>query len=213
MFISFEGIEGCGKSTQVTRLSNRLNDEGIPCVVTMEPGATAIGHKIRRILLDPVNRDLDPFAELMLYEADRAQHVADVIKPALEAGKWVLCDRFYDATTVYQGYARGQDVQLIETLNAIASQGITPQITFLLDCPAEVGLKRAVRRNEKASGEAEDRFEREAMAFHRAVREGYLRLARCHARIFVVDASQEEDRIAAVVFERLAPLIRDRRGP
>lgn len=210
MFITFEGIEGCGKTTQTARLGKRLGEAGIPLITTLEPGATPIGKKIRAILLDPLNRGLNPFAELMLYEADRAQHVAAVIRPALKEGKWVLCDRFFDATTVYQGYARGLDLRLIETLNTTAAQGITPDLTFLLDCPAEVGIKRALGRNERTSGDPEDRFEREAMAFHQAVREGYLRLAQCHARIFVVDASQEEERMAAVIFERVAPFLQDR---
>jgi dTMP kinase len=212
MFITFEGIEGCGKSTVIRQVADQLRAEGIPLVLTLEPGGTVIGEKIRAILLDPANRALAPLAELLLYEADRVQHVTGLVKPALESGKWVLCDRFYDATTVYQGYVRGQDLHLIETLNTLASQGVSPDLTFVLDCPAEMGLKRAFKRNRALSGDPQDRFEREDLAFHRSVREGYLRLAERHSRIAVVDATQEPDRVAAGIYERLVPMIRQRRG-
>jgi dTMP kinase len=155
LFITFEGIEGCGKTTQIKRLTRNLQKEGIPCRATLEPGGTAVGRKIRRILLDSRNKGLTALAELMLYEADRAQHVEEVIKPALERNLWVVSDRFFDATVVYQGFARGQDRKLILDLNKKAAQGLVPDLTFLLDCPVEVGLARATSRNNKG----QDRFE------------------------------------------------------
>ncbi|MEE9418715.1 MAG: dTMP kinase, partial [Desulfatiglandaceae bacterium] len=146
MFITFEGIEGCGKSTQVKYLVDRLGNLDVSVFSTMEPGGTRVGQDIRRILLDSQNQNLSPLAELLLYAADRAQHVEEVIRPLLEQGKWVVCDRYFDATLVYQGYARGQEIGLIKTLNKKASLGIRPDITFLIDCPVRVGIERALRR-------------------------------------------------------------------
>ena len=148
MFLTFEGIEGCGKSTQARRLAARLERMGIPSILTLEPGGTSIGRDIRRILLDHNNQDLPPLSELFLYEADRALHTEMVIKPALAQKQWVVCDRFFDATTAYQGYARGQDLEMVMFLNGKASFGITPDKTFLIDCPVEVGIARALKRNE-----------------------------------------------------------------
>jgi len=158
VFISFEGIEGCGKTTQVHRLASRIEGLGISVVTTREPGGTPVGQEIRRILLDARNRHLSPLSELFLYEADRSQHVQDVILPALRDGKWVLCDRFFDATTVYQGYSRGLDMEMIALLNEAAAGGLRPDITFLLDCPVDVGLRRAVNRNMRLELEGQDRF-------------------------------------------------------
>lgn len=204
MFITFEGIEGCGKTTQIKRLTRNLQKEGIPCRATLEPGGTAVGRKIRRILLDSRNKGLTALAELMLYEADRAQHVEEVIKPALERNLWVVSDRFFDATVVYQGFARGQDRRLILDLNKKAAQGLVPDLTFLLDCPVEVGLARATSRNNKG----QDRFEREKIAFHRKVREGYLSLARKDRKRFaVVDATQSVNALEKEILERMRPLL------
>jgi dTMP kinase len=206
LFITFEGIEGCGKSTQAKRLVDRLREFEIPLVLTFEPGGTRVGRDIRQILLDSRNRDLSPLAELFLYAADRAQHVAEVIKPALEQGKWVVCDRFFDATTVYQGHARGQDMTLIRTLNERTSPGIIPNITFLLDCPVDVGLERARKRNQGLVHKGQDRFEREKKDFHEAVREGYLSMAKENReRFVVVDGALEEDELEAVIFEHVRP--------
>ena len=206
LFITFEGIEGCGKSTQVSRLAKRLERLSIPFVVTLEPGGTSVGQHIRRILLDSRNSDLSPLAELFLYEADRAQHVEEIIEPALRKKKWVLCDRYYDATLAYQGYARGQDLKLIEDLNDKASCGIRPDITFLLDCPVEVGIKRAVKRNEETNQEGQDRFEREKVEFHDAVRRGYLSMAEQEdARFFILDGTLNEDRLEEAIFDILRP--------
>ncbi len=206
LFITFEGIEGCGKSTQVKRLSGRLSDQKIPYIVTLEPGGTKLGEKIRQILLDSNNNRIFPLTELILYAADRAQHVEEVIKPALETGKWVICDRFFDATVAYQGFARGQDMGLIRILNKKAAQGLRPDITFLFDCPVEVGLHRARKRNRDLSQEGQDRFEREKMDFHRDVRKGYLEIAGSEGKRFVIiDASRSEDDVESEILRVLTP--------
>ena len=200
VFITLEGIEGCGKSTQAKRLAKRLDRLGISHVMTLEPGGTEIGRKMRQVLLDARNKALTPLAELMLYAADRAQHVEEVVKPALRAGKWVLCDRFSDATVAYQGVARGQDAKLIGLLNNVVTDGILPHLTFLLDCPVEVGLSRALRRDMKG----QDRFEKEALSFHRKVRKGYLELARKNKKRFViVDATASPREIEAEILRHL----------
>ena len=208
MFITFEGIEGCGKSTQAKRLVNRLRELAVPLVFTLEPGGTNVGQKIRHILLDSRNHHLSPLTELLLYAADRAQHVEEVIKPALEQEKWVLCDRFFDATTVYQGYARGLDMKLIVTLNEKASPGIRPDITFLIDCAVEIGLERALKRNRIQFQEGQDRFEREKKDFHEAVREGYLTMAmEDRERFVVVDGTLKEDELEEIIFKHVEPFI------
>ena len=204
MFITFEGIEGCGKTTQVRRFVKRLERRGISLVTTLEPGGTRIGKDIRKILLDSRNKNLSSLAELILYAADRAQHVEEVIKPALDEGKWVICDRFFDATVVYQGMARGQDMELIRILNEKATQGIRPDITFLLDCPVDMGLGRDLERNEVQSQKGQDRFEREALDFHKAVREGYLDLARKNQdRYVIIDATLPKDEVEGVIFQHI----------
>lgn len=208
MFITFEGIEGCGKTTQAKRLVNRLRELSIPVVFTLEPGGTRVGQEIRRILLDSRNQHLSPLTELLLYVADRAQHVQEVIKPALEQEKWVLCDRFFDATTVYQGYARGQDMSLIASLNEKATLGIWPDTTFLIDCSVEIGLKRAFKRNKILLPDRQDRFEREKRDFHEAVRQGYLSMAKGDPKRFiVVDGTLREDELESVIFEYVRPFI------
>ena len=213
MFITFEGIEGCGKSTQAIRLVARLKSASISAIFTLEPGGTRVGQDIRQILLDSRNQSLSPLAELLLYAADRAQHVKEVVKPALEQGKWVVCDRFLDATTVYQGYARGQDMALIRTLNERTSLGLSPHITFLLDCPVKVGLQRALARNKMLLKEGQERFEREAVEFHEAVRNGYLSMAReAHERFIVVDGTLSEDELEEAIFQNITPFISRRTG-
>ena len=205
MFITFEGIEGCGKTTQIRRLAKNLERQGIGFTATLEPGGTGVGRKIRKILLDARNHGLTPLAELMLYEADRAQHVEEVVKPALGKGLWVLCDRFFDATVVYQGFARGQDMKLIKVLNEKATQGIVPDCTFLLDCPVEVGLARATARNNKG----QDRFEREKIEFHRKVRQGYLELSGKHSKRYtVIDATQSVTALEKEIMEHMRPFMK-----
>lgn len=208
MFITFEGIEGCGKTTQIARLVKRLSSCGVPLITTLEPGGTRIGKTIRQILLDSRNKDLTPLTELILYAADRAQHIQEVITPALNQKKWVICDRFFDATFAYQGSARGQDMELIEILNEKITRGIRPDITFLLDCPVDMGLDRALKRNQARSQEGQDRFEREKLAFHVEVRRGYLELARKHKKRFViVDAALTEDEVERNIFGHIRPLL------
>ena len=208
MFVTLEGIEGCGKSTQARRLVDRLEEAGVSSILTLEPGGTPIGKEIRRILLDSKNQDLSPLSELLLYEADRALHMEMVIKPALVKKKWVVCDRFFDATTAYQGYARGQDPELIKLLNDRASFGIGPDITFLIDCPVEIGLERALKRNKIMEQDGQDRFEKEAMDFHTAVREGYLSIAKIDAeRFVVVDGTLGVDELEGMIFEHIRPCL------
>lgn len=203
MFITFEGIEGCGKTTQIKLLIPVLQAKGYECIATREPGATQIGHKIRAILLDAAYSTMLPLTELLLYEADRAQHVHEVIKPALAANKVVVSDRFFDATTVYQGYARGLDLKLIEQIHRLVFGGLKPDLTLILDLPVDLGLKRAWQRiNSQSGGLPEDRFEKEAFAFHERVRQGYLTLAGGEPERFrVVDASRNPQTIHKDIVE------------
>lgn len=195
-FITFEGIEGSGKSTQIVLLANFLTARRIPVTLTREPGGTAIGDQVRRILLDPGNTALVPAAELLLYAAARAQHLDELIRPELEAGKIVLCDRFSDATLAYQGCGRGLDRDMIGALDQIVTRGMRPDLTILLDIEAGVGLGRARGRNSSRGLEAEARFENEDIAFHERVREGYRELAsREPDRFRVVDASAAPEEI------------------
>jgi dTMP kinase len=194
LFISFEGIEGCGKTTQIRLLADRLRRSGLEVLVTREPGGCPIADAIRGILLHPGSSALVPRAELLLYAAARAQHVDEVIRPALTRGTLVLCDRFIDATVAYQGGGRGLDPSLIASLNTLATDGLLPNLTLLLDMPAEEGLQRARQRN--AASPEEDRFERETLDFHRRVRNGYLQLARQHERFMVIDATGSVDTVA-----------------
>jgi dTMP kinase len=144
----------------------------------------------------------------MLYAADRGQHVEEVIKPALAEGKWVLCDRFSDATAAYQGRGRGQDLELIALLNKMVTQGIRPDMTFLLDCPVEIGLERAIKRNQGTAFKGQDRFERENLDFHIKVREGYLLLAREEPQRFaLIDATRKEDQVEDAIFQHLEPFV------
>jgi dTMP kinase len=177
LFITFEGIEGCGKTTQLALLAETLRLQGHEVLTTREPGGCPIADAVRQILLDPANQAMVPRAELLLYAAARAQHVAQVIRPALAEGHIVLCDRFTDATLAYQGYGRGLDLAMIEHLNDLAGAGCRPDLTLLLDMPAAVGLERAILRNSHGNLAAEGRFELEAEVFHDKVRRGYLQLA------------------------------------
>lgn len=214
MFITFEGIEGCGKTTQMRRLKERLRAQGVPFVPTLEPGGTEIGKKVRQILLDSGNRSLTPLAELLLYSADRAQHVEEVIRPALDQGKWVICDRYFDATVAYQGWARGQDMNLIRFLNGKVTGGISPDVTFLLDCPVEIGLSRALKRNEEQGGVGQDRFEKEKIAFHQEVRKAYLTLAGEDPKRFaVIDATMGVEDVEREIYRRIKPFLAPPGGP
>ena len=196
MFITFEGIEGCGKTTQVDLLVKYLEEKNISCIKTLEPGGTDIGQAIRKVLLDSKNTHLAPLTELILYAADRAQHVNEIIKPALDQGKWVVCDRFYDATVAYQGFGRGMNMDLISFLNSLAAEGASPDLTILMDCPEDIGLTRALERNRTQDLEDQGRFEKEKMEFHRKVRGGYLNLAEKYQdRFTIIDASRSINEI------------------
>jgi dTMP kinase len=208
LFITFEGVEGSGKTTQIQRLKKYLTQKGIPCKVTREPGGCPIGEKVRKILLNPDHREMVPLSELLLYEAARAQHVKEVIEPFLKKGGVVLCDRFSDATIAYQGYGRKIDLRWIERLNHFSSRGIKPDVTFLLDCPSDVGLKRALKRNRTLKQEKEERFEKEKIQFHQRVRKGYLALAKKEPRrVKVVDTRQGEDNVFNKILKTVDKLI------
>ena len=203
-FITFEGVEGCGKTTQIKLLSEFLLAHGVHTVLTREPGGCPIADKIRSILLDADNKALSPLAELMLYAAARAQHITEIISPALTAGKVVLCDRFSDATVAYQSFGRGIDRSIIDTLNLHACQGVKPNITVLVDCDPRLGLERAIRRIEASTGPREERFELEVLDFHQRVRAGYLQLAADdHARFMVIDGSKTIEEIFSVLSRQL----------
>ena len=197
MFISFEGIEGCGKTTQLELLTSDLETEKRPFVVTREPGGTEIGKKIRSILLDPASKGLVPAAELLLYMADRAQHIHSLIKPSLKEGKIVICDRYFDATVVYQGFARGLDSEFICELHRIILEDLKPDITLLLDLQPRVGLARAWHELDSGNRSGtESRFEEETIGFHERVRAGYLKLAgREPDRFKIIDASRSIDEV------------------
>jgi dTMP kinase len=205
MFITFEGIEGSGKTTQIQYAAEFLKQKGKDCVVTREPGGTITGRKIRAILLDPESRGMDPSAELLLYMADRAEHINRVVKPSLSEGKTVLCDRYFDATVAYQGYARGLDIDLLNRLHNLVINGLKPDRTILLDLPPEAGLARAWKQI-KAGKRAgiETRFEKEELAFHDKVRNGYLELAsREPERFVVIDAMKSEENVRKDIIKLL----------
>jgi dTMP kinase len=197
MFITFEGIDGSGKSTQIEMLAAYLRERGRPVVVTREPGDGSLGRELRPILLDLKNSGLCDHAELFLYLADRAQHVHEVVAPALREGKIVLCDRFVDSTVAYQGYGRGLDPAMLRGQNELAVAGVTPALTLVLDLAPEVGLSRARARNLGAGADtSEGRFEALALDFHNRVRRGYLELAAADpGRIRVIDAARQSKEI------------------
>jgi dTMP kinase len=195
-FITFEGTEGSGKSTQIVLLANFLKSRDLRVMLTREPGGTPIGDQVRRILLDPAHTALDPKAELLLYAASRAQHLYEVILPALASGMIVLCDRFSDATLAYQGYGRGLDIEMIRALDRIVCAGTRPDLTLLFDIDAALGIARAHGRNTSRGLETEARFENEELAFHERVRQGYRTLARQEPdRIRIVDASPAQEAV------------------
>ena len=199
MFITFEGIEGSGKGSVIAALAEYLREAGREALLTREPGGCPLGRALRAQLLDMRNADITPEAELFLYLADRAQHVHEVIIPALRAGKVVICDRYSDSTLAYQGYGRGRDVALLRSLNDVAAKGLKPDLTLLLDLPAAEGLARARARNILENKvESEGRFEAEDLAFHCLVREGFLELARQESERFaVIDASRALAEVSA----------------
>ena len=209
MFITLEGIEGSGKTSQMAHIEDFLTEKGHECLMTREPGGTGIGKKIRAILLDPDNRGIVPYTELLLYMADRSQHVHATIIPALEAGKTVVCDRFMDATLVYQGYARGLDIDLIHWIHQMTLGGLKPDVTFLLDLPVETGLARAwdqIKSGERSGRET--RFEKESVAFHQKIRAGYLEQARLEKeRYRVVEAGRSTQHVRDDIVRLLSDMI------
>jgi dTMP kinase len=209
MFITLEGIEGSGKTTQIRFLAEFLEQRGIECVVTRQPGGTLIGENIRSILLDPASTVLAPMTELLLYMADRSQHIDELIQPSLDAGKTVVCDRYFDATLVYQGFARGLDTELIQKLHQILFNNLKPDITLLLDLDPTIGLKRAWQQlNTGQRSGHESRFEVETLAFHEKVRAGYLELARLEpSRFRIIDAAQSQNQVSTAIRQIVAPFI------
>jgi dTMP kinase len=202
IFITFEGIEGSGKSTLISNVAATLRQTGLDPVITREPGGTSLGVALRKVLLDPDMEKIGSVAELMLFAADRAQHVSQVILPALDAGQIVLCDRYSDATVAYQGYGRGIPIGVINVVDNQARGEAIPHMTVLLDLPAETGLTRARTRNKVSGDSSESRIDDEEMAFHQRVREGYLMLANNEPeRYFVLDALEKPDRLFEIVME------------
>jgi len=206
LFITFEGGEGCGKSVQSKALFRRLSQLAIPALLTHEPGGTPFGKRLGRWLKWTQDADISPLTELMLFNASRAQLVAEVIQPNLKSGKVVISDRYADSTTAYQGYGRGVDLAMVKATNNAATQELKPALTILLDIPVEGGLARK-------GAKRQDRFEQEALAFHQRVREGYLKLAADEPeRWLVVDASQSKEKIAEIIWQRVSQLLLSRGG-
>jgi dTMP kinase len=200
-FITVEGGEGAGKSTQIARLAARLENEGISVVVTREPGGTPVAEAIRGALLSGVAQELGADGEAILFAAARADHVDKVIRPALSAGRWVLCDRFIDSTRVYQGAAGGVDAATLTALERVSVGSTRPDLTVILDIPVEAGLARAGKRREE-QGLAADRFEGDDIAVHEARRRAYLAIANADPdRCIVVDANRSEAKVARAVWQ------------
>jgi dTMP kinase len=195
MFVTFEGGEGAGKSTQVKKLAAWCSRQGIPCLVTREPGGTPLGQHLRSLLLESQTA-IDKRAELLLYSADRAQHIGEVIVPALERGEVVLCDRFTDSTVAYQGYGRQLNLEWIEHLNTIATNGLAPDLTFWLNIPPEVGFARK-------NSQDLDRLELGGIDFHRRIHAGFLALQKAHPmRILEINGTQTPERVFSQILEK-----------
>ena len=211
IFITFEGIDGSGKTTQLGLLAERLRAAGRAVTTAREPGGTAVGDAIRRILLDSATTGLTPTAELLLYFASRAQNVAEVIQPALERGEVVLCDRYVDASAAYQSSGRGLGLDVVYQLEAIACRGILPHLTFVLDIEPAAGLARAAGRNLDAvrgGGQNEARFEAESIEFFQRVRRGYLDIAgREPRRVLVIDADRAPEIVAEQIWHKVSRLL------
>ena len=202
LLISFEGSEGCGKSTQIGDIAERFEDAGFEVIVTREPGGTEIGEDIRHLLMHAVSGEaMTPEAELLLFAASRAQLVREVISPAIKAGKIVLCDRYLDSTTVYQGVGRQIAAEPVHMINQFAVGDVLPDITIVLDVPAEVGLQRIRHR----ANDMPDRMESETIDFYKKVREGYLYLAQSMPeRFIVVDGTKTQGRVSKKIWDELS---------
>jgi dTMP kinase len=204
LFITFEGSEGCGKSTQAKALWRKLVHLDIPVELTHEPGGTALGNQLRRTLKRGRQDKISPLAELFLFAACRIQLVTEVIRPSLQQGKVVICDRFADSTTVYQGYGRGLNLDTVKKINNLATQGIKPNLTILLDIPIQKGLGRK-------QNATNDRFESEDIAFHNKVRDGFFKLAAAEPeRWLVIDATLPKARIGKIIWDRVNQLIAEK---
>jgi len=205
LFITFEGGEGCGKSVQARALYRRLVKLAIPALLTHEPGGTAIGKRISQCL-KWAHSDISPLSELLLFTASRAQLIDEVIRPNLEKGTIVICDRYTDSTIAYQSYGRGLDLETVKTINNAATRGLKPNLTILLNISAEEGLARK-------KGRKQDRFEQENIAFHRRVRGGYLKLAAAEPeRWLIINATQSKEEIAQIIWQRVSELLSSQHG-
>jgi dTMP kinase len=200
LFVTFEGGEGCGKSTQSRLLLKKLEQQNIPAILTHEPGGTPLGDELRKVLKRKRHSSISPESELFLLAASRAQLVAEVIRPALQTGRAVICDRFTHSTMVYQGYGRGLDFTAIRMVNNMATRHLSPDLIILLDISPEQGLPR--KRSLK------DRFELEDLSFHRRVREGYVKMAAAEPdHWLVIDASLPKGKIAEIIWDRVSRLL------
>jgi dTMP kinase len=202
MFITFEGTDGSGKTTQIKLMEKHIREMGYNVVLSREPGGTKVSELIRDLVLDPKNTEIVPLTEMILYAASRAQHVAQVIKPAVEAGKIVICDRFVDSSYAYQGCGRGVDLKMVADVNRVAIDGMSPDITFFLDIDPEIALKRRIN----ATGA--DRIEQEKIDFHRRVYSGYKKLALLYPdRIKTINAIKSIDEISLQINEYLKQIL------
>lgn len=202
LFITFEGIEGCGKSTQSKSLKRRLVRRGFPVLLVKEPGTTAVGRVARQLLKHKLEIELDPTTELLLFEVARAQLVAEIIRPALQKNQIVICDRYGESTLAYQGYGRGVNLETIQNINQVATAGLSPDIVILPDLDVKEGLQR------KGSASINDRFEREEISFHQRVREGYLQMAQNNSeRWLLIDATLPKRKIGELIWERIKELL------
>lgn len=207
-FITIEGGEGAGKSTHAARLARSLEGRGIPTLVTREPGGTVEAERIRALLLDPGDAGWEPESEVLLHFAGRAENVAKTVKPALAAGRTVICDRFADSTLAYQGYGSGVHLATIRTIGDAALDGFRPDLTLILDIDPALGLERA-----RKGSTAADRYESEPLDFHRRVREGFLEIAAAEpGRCTVIDSTQDEDRVAGEILSAVLHRLEETAG-
>lgn len=212
-FVTFEGMEGSGKTTQVKALTAHYEKKGLRVFSTREPGGTTLGNELRALLLQSRKEPVDRMAELFMLEAARAQHVSHVLKEALSENDLVFCDRFADASLAYQGGGRKIDLSFVRQANRLATDGLVPDLTFLLDMPIEVGLERALKRIAQESGTPEDRFEREAREFHQRVRDTYLQIAKEEPnRFFVIQADKSPQEIQREIITRIDSMVEQGRS-
>lgn len=201
LFITFEGPEGSGKSTQSKMIYKYFEEKGVDILWTREPGGSDICSQIRKVILDPANAEMDDYTEVLLLAADRNEHVANVIKPALEQGKVVICDRFADSTLAYQGYGRGIDMEHLKYLHKMVTRGLKPDLTFLVDIDVKKGLERVQSRGEVKGG---DRIERQQIDFHHRLRKGYLEMSGKYPKRYeIVDGDQTLKEVNAEILDRL----------